>query len=82
MAIKNYFANSIESYIQTIRKINSDNPSHRLWYRGQKNSEYGLIPGIWREAYSVFNSRREKNPIHRTMFLLKNLRVRQRQKIL
>ena len=50
MVIKNYFANSIESYIQTIREINSENPSHRLWYRGQKNSEYGLIPGIWREA--------------------------------
>ena len=68
MVIKNYFANSIESYIQTIREINSENPSHRLWYRGQKNSEYGLIPGIWREAYSVFNSRREKTPIHRTIF--------------
>lgn len=68
MVIKKYFVNSIESYIQTIREINSANPSHRLWYRGQKSSEYGLIPGIWREAYSVSDSRGERIPIHRTNF--------------
>lgn len=48
-----YYVTSLEEYINVVRELNSEPCTHKLWYRGQNNSNFGLTPGIFRKAFAV-----------------------------
>ena len=47
----NFFAKSIDEYIVIIRNLRQTNES--LWFRGHSNSDYKLIPSLYRTPYSA-----------------------------
>ena len=46
---------TMDEYFSTLEQISEKNKEAKLWYRGQMDSEWSLIPGLLREAYSVEN---------------------------
>ena len=53
--IKSYTIETINDYNRILKKISRNNKGEKLWYRGQMDSDWNLIPGLLREAYSVEN---------------------------
>jgi hypothetical protein len=65
--IKEYYINNFNDYILKLKEFKAENENYKLWFRGQPNSEWGLIPGIFREIYSTSNKFGEKiNPPRET----------------
>lgn len=50
---KIYYVSNLEEYLEVVRELNSESSTHKLWYRGQNNSMFGLTPGIFRKAYAI-----------------------------
>lgn len=59
--IKEYYIKNFKEYILKVKELKdkNENREHRLWFRGQSNSDWGLLPGIFRETYSVTTNRGE-----------------------
>lgn len=53
--IKSYRIKTINDYNSVLEKISKNNKDEKLWYRGQMDSKWSLIPGLLRAAYSVEN---------------------------
>lgn len=49
--MKKYIANTIEEYIEILKHLTSAN--NNLWFRGQSNARYRLIPSGLRKTYAV-----------------------------
>lgn len=60
--MKTYIADSIEEYIEILKQLTGDNKT--IWFRGQSNAEYRLIPSGLRKTYAVADGlgRRYKTP--------------------
>ena len=48
-----YYVTNLEEYMDVVRELNSEPCTHKLWYRGQNNSIFGLTPGVFRVAFAV-----------------------------
>ena len=46
---------TMDEYFSTLEQISEKYKEVKLWYRGQMDSDWSLIPGLLREAYSVEN---------------------------
>ena len=46
---------TMDEYFSTLEQISEKYEEVKLWYRGQMDSDWSLIPGLLREAYSVEN---------------------------
>lgn len=46
---------TMDVYFSTLEQISEKYKEVKLWYRGQMDSDWSLIPGLLREAYSVEN---------------------------
>jgi len=65
--IREFVIKSFCEYIQTLQIIKNENDGYKLWFRGQSDYNWGLVPGIFREAYSVENKFGDRiNPPQRT----------------
>lgn len=51
--IKEYDINNFDDYISILKELKGKNKDHRMWFRGQSDSDWGLLPGIFREIYSI-----------------------------
>lgn len=50
---KTYLMESIESYIEILNEIKSDNPNAVFWYRGQKEQSWALEPQLFRYSRRI-----------------------------